>query len=317
VRDNLYQQTCVPDVAVVVPVYNRVTLLPRAVESLLNQKGDVALEIIIVDDGSTDGSADAVRDLDARVHIVTQPNRGIAAARRAGIEAAKAPWVTFLDSDDVAAPRKVVALWSALREGAQAGAVAAFASADLIGGGPLLEAKFPRGVLTPKSLMEDPLECLLRYGGFIPSMNILTTVELALKCARMNFGGAAEDYDFALRLARFGPFVFVDENLIHCERQADGETNANGHRLVASSIIAAEEAVKWSGRGDLAVNAARTARMDECWASALVQVTLRGDWALAARVLWIGLRRASWPANIRTLYWAIDWYLRRRSKPTS
>lgn len=86
---------------VVVPAYNAGPFLKIAVDSLLSQRLP-GLEIIVVDDGSTDGSYATLARLPVRV--VRQPNRGEAAARNAGVKAATAPFVTFLDADDVMAP---------------------------------------------------------------------------------------------------------------------------------------------------------------------------------------------------------------------
>ena len=86
---------------VVVPVYNAGPFLKKAVESLLAEALP-GLEIIIVDDGSTDGGVRALEGLPVRV--LRQKNKGEAAARNAGVQAATAPWVTFLDADDVMVP---------------------------------------------------------------------------------------------------------------------------------------------------------------------------------------------------------------------
>lgn len=92
-----------PSVAVVIPVFNRVNLIQEAVDSVIDESG-VEVEVVLVDDGSTDGSADAVHAIAAahpRVIAVVQPNRGPSAARNAGVAASRARFVTFLDSDDL------------------------------------------------------------------------------------------------------------------------------------------------------------------------------------------------------------------------
>jgi hypothetical protein len=84
--------------SVVIPAYNARPTLRRAVLSVLHQTaGD--FELVVVDDGSTDGSRNVVPD-DPRVRVVTQENRGEGPARNAGIEAARRAWVAFLDADD-------------------------------------------------------------------------------------------------------------------------------------------------------------------------------------------------------------------------
>lgn len=89
-----------PLVSIVVPVYNKARYLRRSVESVLAQSC-ADLELILVDDGSTDGSLDAARQFtDPRVRVLTQPNAGPGAARNSGIREARAPWIALLDADD-------------------------------------------------------------------------------------------------------------------------------------------------------------------------------------------------------------------------
>jgi glycosyltransferase involved in cell wall biosynthesis len=96
-----------PEVSVVVPTWNRAHLLRESLVSLLGQEG-AALEVILVDDGSTDGTAALVETLgDDRIRYLRREHAGIAAARNAGIAAVRAPYVAFHDSDDVALPGRL------------------------------------------------------------------------------------------------------------------------------------------------------------------------------------------------------------------
>lgn len=101
------QASC-PLVSVITPTYNRAHLLPRALESVLSQDfGD--LELIVVDDGSTDETPEVVAGLaDPRIRYIRFPeNRGIGAARHAGVAAARGEFIAFIDSDDVWLPGKL------------------------------------------------------------------------------------------------------------------------------------------------------------------------------------------------------------------
>lgn len=91
-----------PDVSVIVPVYNSENWLDDCLSSVLKQTG-VSLEVICIDDGSTDGSASVLgqyAERDPRVTVLTQSNRGLSIARNSGLDEATGRYVAFLDSDD-------------------------------------------------------------------------------------------------------------------------------------------------------------------------------------------------------------------------
>ena len=90
-------------VDIIIPVYNALDTLELAVTSALMQ-GDV--RILLVDDGSTDGTARLCDELahHPRIEVIHQQNRGVSAARNAGLQAAASEWLTFLDADDVLLP---------------------------------------------------------------------------------------------------------------------------------------------------------------------------------------------------------------------
>lgn len=108
-----------PDVTVVIPTYNRAQVLLRAVRSVLGQTHR-NLEMIVVDDASTDGSVALLAAIaDSRVRVLRHDrNRGAAAARNSGIAAATGVFVAFLDSDDAWLPHKLSVQLSALRAAA-------------------------------------------------------------------------------------------------------------------------------------------------------------------------------------------------------
>jgi glycosyltransferase involved in cell wall biosynthesis len=95
-----------PEVSVVIPTRNRRHYVIETIESARRQD-DVAVEVVVVDDGSTDGTRDAVSAVDGVRVIRHQIASGVAAARNAGIRAAAGAWVAFLDDDDLWAPWKL------------------------------------------------------------------------------------------------------------------------------------------------------------------------------------------------------------------
>ncbi len=105
-----------PLISVVIPTYNRAEMVVAAIESVFAQTYPV-LEVIVVDDGSADATAEAIRDFIAsnshgcgktpEINYLYQPNQGQSRARNKGIAAARGDWVAFLDSDDIWFPEKI------------------------------------------------------------------------------------------------------------------------------------------------------------------------------------------------------------------
>ena len=93
-------------ISVVIPAYNAERCIARAIRSVLAQTRP-AKEIVVVDDGSTDGTAEAVRAFGDAVRLIQQPNAGASVARNTGIEAAIGDWIAFIDADDEWLPQKL------------------------------------------------------------------------------------------------------------------------------------------------------------------------------------------------------------------
>ena len=96
-----------PLVSVIVPVYNGERFVGAALESILAQDYQ-PIEVIVVDDGSADNSAEVARSFGG-VQVLQQPNQGPAAARNAGLKVARGEFVAFVDSDDLLPPTKLSA----------------------------------------------------------------------------------------------------------------------------------------------------------------------------------------------------------------
>ncbi len=90
--------------SVVIPLFNKVDHIRRAVESVLQQSRRPE-EVLVIDDGSTDGGERVVQEYASSVSLIRRPHRGVSAARNFGIEAAKGETIAFLDADDAWKPR--------------------------------------------------------------------------------------------------------------------------------------------------------------------------------------------------------------------
>jgi hypothetical protein len=193
-----------PSVSVVVPTHNRRDLLRLTLGTVLWQE-DVDLEVIVVDDGSTDGTVDEVSSIGdprVRLHRHERP-RGVSESRNAGIAEARGQWLAFLDDDDLWAPRKLRSQLDAAgpeTTWVYVGDVEMDAQQRVIAGGPppppdVVVRRLPRvslvpagcsGVIARRSAVES-------VGGFDPRFHNLA------------------DWDEWLRLARTGPPGWVSE----------------------------------------------------------------------------------------------------------
>ena len=100
-----------PKVSVVIATYNRANFLPATITSVLKQRFQ-DYELIVVDNGSTDGTRNLLEAYQSRVSYVYQENRGPSAARNLGVRHARAPWIAFQDSDDLSKPDHLETLYT-------------------------------------------------------------------------------------------------------------------------------------------------------------------------------------------------------------
>jgi glycosyltransferase involved in cell wall biosynthesis len=182
-----------PELSVVIPTRNRWPLLRRALDSALAQR-DVALEVIVVDDGSTDGSAERAQTTaltDPRVSVARRPHAGVAAARNHGIERARAPWIALLDDDDLWSPEKARRQLDALASaGAEIACTGQIVVDELLRFKRLLEAPDPDHLLsaligsnvigTPSSVIARR-DALTAVGGFDARFSVLADWDMWLR----------------------------------------------------------------------------------------------------------------------------------------
>lgn len=144
-------------VSALIPTYNRRKYVVRAIESILAQTVGVD-EIVVVDDGSTDGTAEEIETrFGARVRLIRQENRGVSGARRRAVEEARGKWIAFLDSDDEWLPDRNRELLEAVEK--MPGEVAwVFGDMQVItdgGGSKSLFDEFGLNVPRPPHIFED------------------------------------------------------------------------------------------------------------------------------------------------------------------
>ena len=237
--------SALPIISVVLPAYNRANSILAAVDSVLGQSFR-DFELLVVDDGSTDGTMAALaRVSDPRVRLLANPrNLGAGAARNTGIRAARGIWVAFQDSDDEWLPQKLEKQMARL-DAAGDRYVAAYCGMAVVGG------------LDNPPIGGGPGRTSLRY---VPDPH-LTTVEgdirpallreslvstqtlIARRASLLAIGGfdeslpALEDWDCAIRLAALGHFAFVDEPLVMQHFSANSITRHRDRRLTARRKI--------------------------------------------------------------------------------
>jgi glycosyltransferase involved in cell wall biosynthesis len=93
-------------ISVIIPTYNRADRVIEAVRCVLDQTFE-PFEVIVIDDGSTDDTEQALASVRERIRYIKTPNRGVSAARNRGILEATGEWIAFLDSDDAWHPEKL------------------------------------------------------------------------------------------------------------------------------------------------------------------------------------------------------------------
>lgn len=103
-----------PSISVVVPCFNAERWIGATLDSVFGQAWP-NLEVLVVDDGSTDNSVELVRSRFPMVKLLRQANSGVAAARNLGIRFATGDWIAFVDADDIWLPGKLAAQWEALQ----------------------------------------------------------------------------------------------------------------------------------------------------------------------------------------------------------
>lgn len=251
----------VAPVTVVIPAYEREVMVVETVRSVQAQTLPVA-EILVVDDGSTDRTAEVAESLGVRV--IRQPNQGVSVARNTGIREAGQEWVALLDSDDLWEPGKVEAQWNALRLRPEVGLLftdrlhfdASGVVATHVLRGQDVYRNLRRERLAPDVVFCDreSLANGLFPGDFIMPSTMIARRDLCIEAGLFDTGfgrpgslvGQTEDRDFFLRLVALTDALVVERALVRYRLHEGGASQnrlgmAMGAAHVAERVFARPE----------------------------------------------------------------------------
>ena len=241
-----------PTVTVVIPAHNRAGTIPVAIESVRRQSFE-DIEIIVVDDGSTDGTADIARSIalgEPRLRVLSHPvNRGAQAARNTGIRAARGEWVAFLDSDDRYYPDSIrLRLDEARRTGL--GVIHSACDAITRGGTEAPFAVPPVQGDVYKALLTAPAPM---FQGLLVKRELLERIGLLDERVP-----AYQEWDSSIRLAAVSHFGYVPAPTFLYDLGTEGAISrdarrgADGYQFVVNSHR--REIVRVAGRRMLATH---------------------------------------------------------------
>jgi glycosyltransferase involved in cell wall biosynthesis len=283
-------------VSVVIPTYNRASIISRAIESVLTQEYP-SVEIIVADDGSTDGTEDLVKKYDSRVRYFHQPNAGVSAARNLGLREARGEFIALLDSDDEWLPWKLDLQVAALRRYSELGMVwtdmtavnvegvtiaeaylrTMYAGYSRVDTRAVMESRGQIGELKVKSVEGLAVRQILT-GDIFPYMllgNLVHTSTVLLRRDRLRATGgfdeslrvSGEDYDFHLKTCFAGPVGYLDVSSIRYRVGANDQLTAPRFMLqVARNNLTT--VVRWIDRSGTKINVLDKAQIRSTLANA-------------------------------------------------
>lgn len=212
-----------PLVSIIIPTYNRATTIVRCIDSVLNQIYR-PIEVVVVDDGSTDQTVETVKQYGDQVILICQSNGGPSSARNRGVRQSKGKIVAFLDSDDTWKPEKLERQVKLMVNGGS-GVPCCICNAALISEDGTSRNSFtvsgveselsegywlnPAPIIATRFVLFNQVVSIRReafesVGGFNESMRLL------------------EDHDLAFRLSLLGPWGFVSEPLVEKYNDSEG-----------------------------------------------------------------------------------------------
>lgn len=230
-------------VSVVIPTYNHCEFVISAIESVMAQTHPDR-EIIVVNDGSSDGTAELLKPLAqaSQIRYYEQANSGQASARNRGLSEARGALVAFLDDDDVWPVDKLAWQVEALRAEPQA-ALAYGSYRTLMPDGNLIHIEPPQDHQRPSG---DVLEPFRRQCWMIsPGQALIRTEAVrAIGGFDENIWGA-DDWDLYIRLAKLGPFIYQDRVALHYRRHSANASSSSVLRHARGHLEVVRRHTSW------------------------------------------------------------------------
>jgi glycosyltransferase involved in cell wall biosynthesis len=219
-----------PSVSVIIPTHRRPNLLPRAVASA--QAAGRNVEVVVVDDASTDETAEVCQSLTGITYIRLDHNRGVAGARNAGLVKSRGEYITLLDDDDTRLPDSLVAQIEALEREPHAG---------LIYGRALLgdQEGTPGKGSYPSELPEGDIFWELLTRNFIPCGSVVFRRSCLTRVGLLDERiPGLDDWDLWVRMAEALPVLSSPEPIVVWRRSTpgSGQGTSNAAALVSMSV---------------------------------------------------------------------------------
>ena len=217
-----------PCVSVILPIYNNAALVPEALESALNQTFQ-DFEIIAVDDGSTDNSAQVLRSYEPRIRVFQQANGGASSARNLAIREAQGEFIAFLDADDIWELNKLELQVAAFRADEKVGVC--YSECVLFDTQKTWDANFGSNPHTSGMIFDAILaKHFISMSSVMIKRSCLDDVGLFDESLI-----GSEDYNLFLRLAKKYPYKFLETSLVRL-RCHDGNLSGNLPQMCRDEI---------------------------------------------------------------------------------
>jgi glycosyltransferase involved in cell wall biosynthesis len=229
------RQPAAPRVSVAVPLYNHARYIEAAIDSIL-QQGSVVREIVVIDDGSTDGSAAVMQRLaagDARIVFEMQANQGAHATINIALARCTGEFVTILNSDDAYLPGRLAALVAAL-DAAPDADLAASALAFMDGAGKPMENAWYAKALAEAGSAPSMGMALINGNFLMTTSNFLFRRELLAQAGGFAALRYTHDLDFALRVLAMGKRILLLDKKLLRYRIHSTNTILEDHQRVRS-----------------------------------------------------------------------------------